>query len=50
MCLGYRTSVRDHFYASNSSVNKLKEPISFDEQEPWVHRGGFIGDVQRLLS
>lgn len=21
-----------------------------DDQEPWVHRGGFIGDIQRLLS
>lgn len=52
--LRYRTSSTDRFYNSNANPNKPARDqqvnIPICDDEPWVHRGGLIGDVQRLLS
>lgn len=46
---GYQTSALDRFHCAGSLGHKESYHTT-DEQEPWVHRGGLIGDVQRLLS
>jgi len=47
--LRHRRSSSDHFYYSSGCARG--EPVApCDEQEPWVHRGGLIGDMQRLIS
>lgn len=53
--LRYRTSSSDSFYysADNPHNRQSKEQqvdVQASDDEPWSHRGGLIGDVQRLLS
>lgn len=47
--LRYRRSCLDRFYYSEGP--KLKESIAeVDLEEPWAHKGGLVGDLQRLIS
>lgn len=52
--LRFKTSSSDRFYYSNANPNKAAKSqqvnIPICDDEPWAHRGGLIGDVQRLLS
>uniref|UniRef100_A0A6G1SJD5 protein O-GlcNAcase n=1 Tax=Aceria tosichella TaxID=561515 RepID=A0A6G1SJD5_9ACAR len=47
--LRFRRSCLDRFYYSESP--KPRDPIAeIDLEEPWAHKGGLVGDVQRLIS
>lgn len=51
--LRYRTCTPHCFYHQYSYKIEPKEAIAIspsDEQEPWARRGGFVGDVQRLID
>lgn len=47
--LHQRRSSSERFYFS-SGPRRREHFAPCDEQEPWVHRGGLIGDMQRLIS
>lgn len=47
-----RSSMSETFDGSNGNRGNKKQykpEISSDEQEPWVHRGGLMGDIYRLI-
>lgn len=44
-----KASSREQFYFT-LNARHLCPVAAGEEQEPWVHRGGLIGDVQRLIS
>lgn len=51
--LRYRTCTPHCFYHQYSYKIEQKELAAIspsDEQEPWARRGGFVGDVQRLID
>lgn len=48
-----RRSTHDQFYYSSGSKrhsDNEQQVTPGEEQEPWVHRGGLIGDMQRLIT
>lgn len=57
--LRFRSSHSDCFYSQAGGCQVMAKQkhqkdqstvtLSLDEQEPWVHRGGLIGDVHRLI-
>ena len=47
--LRHRSSTSERFYLSNADVHQSKESFTTDDGEPWVHRGGLIGDIERLI-
>jgi hypothetical protein len=48
--LRYRKSYLDRFYFSEGARLKDAPVAEVDLEEPWAHKGGLAGDVQRLIS
>lgn len=46
-----RNSLEARFCNDEQLIAKLKQPKQVvEDQEPWVHQGGLIGDLQRLFA